>query len=219
MRIPHSGRLPFFFTFIICSVLVAGFSAQSSAQTPAQGQSGSPGRGPQGRPGQGQPGGPGQGMRTTDSVRRLPTIRQAAVSHRHTEHTFNWSATAGTPGTMAQRGVLAEVHQFQPRHSRPLADTPVRERDPQIGPDDLVIVALDAQGAEVSWQRIKDPRIVRAEIPDAAGRLSGQTLYRTDAELTVTVPDDVAAVSLDLYEPVRSGSTLALRSLARVVLR
>jgi hypothetical protein len=105
------------------------------------------------------------------------------------------------------------------RDSRPVFDPPVRERNPQIGPDDIVVVALDAQGNEVSWQRIKDPRILRAEMPDAAGRLSGQTLYRTDTELTVTVPDDVMAVALDVYEPVETGGTLSLRALAHVALR
>lgn len=161
----------------------------------------------------------GRATRSTDSVRRLPTAAQLAQSGSHTEVTFQWDAAVGTPGTAAQRGALAELHQFQMRDSRPVFDPPVRERNPQIGPDDIVVVALDAQGNEVSWQRIKDPRILRAEMPDAAGRLSGQTLYRTDTELTVTVPDDVMAVALDVYEPVETGGTLSLRALARVALR
>ena len=103
--------------------------------------------------------------------------------------------------------------------SRQAADPPQRERDPQIGPDDIVVVALDAQGVETSWQRVRDPRILRAEMPDATGLLSGETLYRTDTELTVTVPDDGSAVLLDVYEPVAAGGTLALRPLARVALR
>lgn len=162
---------------------------------------------------------PGRATRTTASVRRLPTSAQVDHSGAHTEIRFQWAAAAGTPGTAARRGAVAELHQFQMMGSRPVFDPPVRERNPQIGPDDIVVVALDAQGNEVSWQRMRDPRILRAEIPDATGRLSGQTLYRTDAELTITVPDDVMAVSLDVYEPVASGGTLALRSLARVALR
>lgn len=162
---------------------------------------------------------PGRATRTTDSVRRLPTSAQVAHTGAHTEITFQWDAAVGTPGTAARRGATAALHQFQMRNSRPVYDPPVRERNPQIGPDDIVVVALDAQGNEVSWQRIKDPRILRAEIPDATGRLSGQTLYRTDAELTITVPDDVMAVALDVYEPVASGASMSLRALARVALR
>lgn len=195
MRIPLSGRCSSLLPFIPALLFLAGSSVPASAQPPAR------------------------AARTTDSVRHLPTIAQAARSHRHSEVTFEWAVSAGTPGTAARRGVLPEVHQFQMRHSRTVVDPPVRERDPQIGPDDLVVVAVDAQGTEVSWQRLKDPRILRAEIPDATGRLSGQTLYRTDTQLTVTVPDDVAAVAIDVYEPVRSGGALALRSLARVALR
>lgn len=203
MRIHYSGRPSRLLYALLSTFFIVGISpslwAQPAAPPAAQAAAAA--------------------TRSTASVRRLPTIGQAARSQGHTEMTFDWAASAGTPGTFARRGALPSVHQFQMRHSRPVSSRAVRERDPQIGPDDLVIVAVDAQGTEVSWQRVKDPRILRAEFPDAAGRLSGQTLYRTDTELTVTVPDDVAAVSVDVYEAVRSGSSLALRSLARVALR
>ena len=159
--------------------------------------------------------------RSIDSIRRLPPIAQAVRTRVSTEVTFDWSASAGAPVPAAagSRSAMPALHGFQMQGSRQAADPPQRERDPQIGPDDIVVVALDAQGVETSWQRVRDPRILRAEMPDGTGLLSGETLYRTDTELTVTVPDDGSAVLLDVYEPVSAGGTLALRPLARVALR
>jgi len=160
---------------------------------------------------------PATATRSIDSIRRLPPIAQAVRTRASAEVTFDWSASAGAAAD--SRSAMPALHGFQMQGSRQAADPPQRERDPQIGPDDIVVVALDAQGVETSWQRVRDPRILRAEMPDATGLLSGETLYRTDTELTVTVPDDGSAVLLDVYEPVAAGGTLALRPLARVALR
>ena len=39
----------------------------------------------------------------------------------------------------------------------------VRERDPQWSEYELVVVALDAEGRETSWQKVRDPRVLRSE--------------------------------------------------------
>lgn len=159
-----------------------------------------------------------QAVRPVDSVRSMPTFAQVSGSGTQTQITLDWSALGGAAAADS-RMPLQELQQLQMRDSRPVSDAPVRERSPQVGPDDIVVVALDSQGLEVSWQRVKDPRILRNEMPDANGLLSGETLFRTDSQLVVTVPDDVDAAFLDVYEPVTNGSNLDLRPVAHVPLR
>jgi hypothetical protein len=133
--------------------------------------------------------------------------------------TIAWAVLAGTPGTLARPGTLQELHQFQVQKRVPIDDAPVRERDPQIAADDLVVVALDAQNREVAWQHVKDPRIVRSEEPGPDGLLSGQVFHRTDAELVLRVPDDIVPVTLSIYEPRWNGSDFTLRPVGTILLR
>jgi len=98
----------------------------------------------------------------------------------------------------------------------PVTDPPVRERDPQVGPDDIVIVALDAQRREVAWIRVTDPRLIRSEQPGPGGTLTGQRLYRNDVEFLVRVPDGVNAVELAVYQPQRTGEQNTLRPLGTI---
>jgi hypothetical protein len=95
-------------------------------------------------------------------------------------------------------------------------DAPVRERDPQIGPDEIVVVAVDAQGREVGWHHLKDPRLVRSEQPGPGGLLSGQVLYRSETELVVRVPDGLGVAALRVYELQSSGREPILQGLGTI---
>jgi hypothetical protein len=75
-----------------------------------------------------------------------------------------------------------------------------------------VIVSADAGGRETSWQRIQDPRIVRAELPGPTGELSGEVLYRPEVELVAMVPD-AATTDLHVYEAYWNGEQFVLRRL------
>jgi hypothetical protein len=157
--------------------------------------------------------------RTAASVRALPPFANRAASAAQTELIISWAVSAGTPGILTVPGAARELHQFQVRARTPVSDPPVRERDPQIAEDDLVIVALDPQGREIGWQHLKDPRIVRSEQPGPDGLLTGQVLHRSDAEFVVRMPDSLPAVSLRVYEPQWNGTEFMLRELGTVVLR
>ena len=54
---------------------------------------------------------------------------------------------------------------------------------------ELVVVALDAEGRETSWQKVRDPRVLRSEQPGPTGELQGEIFYRAETELVVVVPD------------------------------
>jgi hypothetical protein len=157
--------------------------------------------------------------RSVASVRSLPTFGDAAVSAAQTELTIAWAALAGTPDTIAPPDSLPELHQFQLQRRVAVSDPPVRERDPQISSDELVIVAHDAQQREIGWQHVKDPRLVRSEQPGPTGVLSGQEFQRVNVDLVVRVPDDLLTVSLAVYEVRRSDAGLILRQLGTIPLR
>jgi hypothetical protein len=93
--------------------------------------------------------------------------------------------------------------------------SPVRERDLN-SLDDLVVIGVDAQGREMGWQRLKDPRLVRSDQPDAAGELHGQRFYRAEADLTVWIPEGPTPAALRIYTPDWDGHEYVLRGLGTV---
>ena len=157
--------------------------------------------------------------RTAASVRSLPTFGASAASGRQTEWTVRWIVALAPTGALLAPRSLPEVNRFEIRARAAVVDVGVRERDPQIGADELVIVAVDAQGREVGWQHLKDPRIVRSEQPGRGGLLTGQVLHRAETELVVRVPDGLGAVTLRIYEPLGTGAAAELRGLGTIAIR
>jgi hypothetical protein len=51
--------------------------------------------------------------------------------------------------------------------------------------------------------------MIRAEFPDASGRLSGKVIERPDAELLVDIPADPAIREVRIYTPQAGNSRLA----------
>src|SRR4051794_38106481 len=107
---------------------------------------------------------------------------------------------------------------FQVAARRLVADAPVRQRDPQLSEDDLVIVAVSPQGTDLGWQVIKDPSFVRAETPTASGELQHQTLRRPAASFIVTLPDRGAGIAeLRLMKPRWTGTAFVLDPLGTII--
>jgi hypothetical protein len=111
---------------------------------------------------------------------------------------------------------MPEVNRFEILKRGGIIGPPVRERDPQIGVDDLVIVAVDGQGREVGWQRVKDPRIVRSEQPGPGGLLNGQVFYRRETELVFRVPDGVPVELVRVYDVEWNGREFMLRGIGTI---
>jgi hypothetical protein len=91
-----------------------------------------------------------------------------------------------------------------------------RERDPQLSDDRLVVISTDATGRELDWRIVMDPRLVRAEVPDAQGRLSGRRFMRAEVNLLVAVPDNPEIVRLRIYAPELTADGYVLNLLATV---
>lgn len=154
--------------------------------------------------------------RAAASVRTLPTFAALTTADRQTELTVRWVVAAAPAGALVVPRSVPEVNRFEILKRSAIVDPPVRERDPQIGPDELVIVAVDAQGREVGWQRLKDPRLVRSEQPGPGGLLSGQVFHRAETELVMRVPDGVAIATLRVYEAQWNGREFVLRGLGTI---
>ena len=157
--------------------------------------------------------------RSESSVRTLPVFSAAASSGGQIELTVRWVAGQAPVGTMMTTRAAAATNRFEVRRRAAVTDAPVQERDPQLGEDELVVVAVDAQGREVGWQHLKDPRIVRSEQPGAGGLLRGRTLFRAETELVVRVPESLGAATLNLYEVSWTGSAFVLRGCGSIPVR
>src|SRR5687767_2921357 len=96
---------------------------------------------------------------------------------------------------------------------RDLAVAVVRERDPQLAADRLLVIAVDAAGATVDWRIVADPTVLRSEEPDATGLLSGRTLTQPTAELRVALAADPRIAEIRIYKPRWTGTEFVLEPL------
>jgi len=88
--------------------------------------------------------------------------------------------------------------------------TPFRHRNPELSAQDLVVISINAAGAETSRTIIRDPRIVRAETGAAPGQLtSREFLYRNEVTFSVILADP-SAVAVKLYKPRWTGKAFVL---------
>ena len=125
-------------------------------------------------------------LRLTDvqqAVRQLAPARGDARNLRIT-----WRATRATPA------MRLRAHRQTPG--------PVpQQRALELADDRLLVLAVDAAGQIRFWSVIANPRLIRAEFPDASGRLSGRVIERADAELLVDIPADPAIREVRVYTP------------------
>jgi len=122
---------------------------------------------------------------------------------------LQWRADSPGGDRRVARGTTvrgsAHVLERQPAGPRP------RQRDPQVAEGYLVVAAVDAAGREVDRQVIRDPRLVRAEVPGEDGRLEHHgVIVRDEVEFSVQVPDDRDVAEIRLYQPRWTGTRFAL---------
>lgn len=136
------------------------------------------------------------------SVLRVDEVRQAvrsiapAVNRDARNLRITWRATRATPAMMLR------AHRQNPG--------PVpQQRALELADDRLLVLAVDAAGEIRFWSVIANPRLIRAEFPDASGRLSGRVIERRDAELLVDIPADPAIREVRIYTPQAGNLRLA----------
>jgi hypothetical protein len=179
-------------------------------------------------------------------VKPSTTETQAATSVREAMNKERLSALLSAVGVSVEDTVLpAEVQSFQELRIRwdvadPSSQGPAftqqeppnrvlttierrkrnqalsRQRSLELSTNQILVVAINGQRQLRWWSLIPDPRIARAESPDAGGKLSGQVLYQSKAEFIVSFPDDETITELRLYHPHWTGSEFTLQPLGAV---
>ena len=167
--------------------------------------------------------GAGQNSLQPLSEQMLAALPSTTASPTASEVTVRWSFQPPPPtGAALQIGAVATDSQVLPGNEfgvtarRSVNSTGVRERDPQLAPDEIVIVTVGADGEASGWLHVKDPRLLRAESPGADGVLRGQTFYRQVTEFNVIVPDGDRATALRFYQPQWTGQAFTLVPLGTV---
>jgi hypothetical protein len=184
----------------VAAVLAAvSLAVQAAAQVPV---------GPQRRPAAG--------------LAAVPQLASSGSAAASTELTIRWTsgletaAAGGAGAPPVRQAQLSPVQTLSLVASRSVNAPVVRERDPQLSWDQLVVVAVDAAGTELGWLLVKDPRIIRAEEPTATGVLTGQILYRPSTEFPVSLPGGLPVAAIRIYQATWTGDGFVLESLGSV---
>ena len=148
-------------------------------------------------------------------VSAIPPVASLVSNQAVPQLHVRWIAAASANGEPVPAAAMTPVNSFEVVGKSDIRGPLQRERDPQLAEHELVIVATDASGRETSWQKQRDPRLLRAELPGPTGELSGELLYRPEVELLVVVPDS-ATMALHVYETYSDGGQFLLRSLGLI---
>lgn len=130
------------------------------------------------------------------------------------EMQIRWDASGAAPAqgvAVTEQEPFGRVLTVIERRKR--TQTLQRQRSLELSTNQVLVVAVNEE-QQLRWRSlIPDPRIIRAEFPDAQGALSGQVLYRSRAEFVVAFPDDPTITELRLYHPHWTGSEFTLEPL------
>lgn len=129
-----------------------------------------------------------------------------------------WEAYIGAPAPQVVPGTAQPSNLFTLLERRRVPGSLPRQRNPELSSDQIVVVAVDAQGQEIGRSLILDPRVLRAERPRPTGELSGEVLHHANTELLIALPDDPAIRELRLYHPRWTGTVFDLDWLGTVPL-
>jgi hypothetical protein len=148
--------------------------------------------------------------------RRLPPISAAAFADLKARPAAD-PAVAGSQDWVIRWNTRAANASQQDTFSvidrRDLVVAAVRERDPQLAPDRLLVIAVDDAGTTLDWRIVADPTVLRAETPDATGLLSGQILTQPSADFRVALAADPRISELRIYKPRWTGTEFVLEPL------
>lgn len=146
----------------------------------------------------------------------MPSAAAVAGTGELTALHVRWQVGDGAADGLVRPADLVPVNAFEVAGRTAVRGPLVRERDPQWSEEELVVVALDAAGRETSWQKVRDPRVLRSEQPGPTGELQGEIFHRLETELVVAVPD-ATTTALRVYETRWDGVQFVLRPLGQFV--
>jgi hypothetical protein len=148
----------------------------------------------------------------------LGTVQSAVAQRRGLQEVrVRWDTYIGSPAPqVVPQPAQPTTNAFTVERRWWLSGSLPRRRNSQLSENQLVIVALDAQGKRIDTQFIPDPRVLRAESPGPSGELRGEILHHATTELLITLPDDPSITELRIYHPRWNGSTFLLEPLGTI---
>lgn len=109
----------------------------------------------------------------------------------------------------AEEQASAAQHVTMMKH-RSVQGAPSQQRNPELSEQQLVVVAHNVQGEEVTKVLILDPRKIRAEILDPMGAAESKLFLKDSGEFTIVLPNDPDIHILKIYRPKWTGTEFAL---------
>lgn len=150
-------------------------------------------------------------------LRQRAESASAASGGPAMEWTIRWRAYAASAADLVNPAEAVPLGRFDLVAQRSMpADAVVRERNPEISEDQLILVAVDSDGRPLLWRAILDPRVVRAEGMSATGEMTGRVLHRADVEFAIALPLGSAAAELQIFTPRFTGTDWVLTRLGSV---
>jgi hypothetical protein len=135
-----------------------------------------------------------------------------AGSVRYKEMKVRWTRTDATHGSLVKEsgpGVLSVLA------ASSKSGALQQQRSLDLSTNQILTVAVDADNNLHWWRLMLDPRLVRAEVPDAKGELRSQELFLTDVEFSVDLPDDASITEVQLYRLIWNGHEFQLELVSR----
>jgi hypothetical protein len=129
-----------------------------------------------------------------------------------------WDAYPAAAPAIAQPPSVQATGSFRVVQRRSIAGTLVRQRDPELSENHLLVRAVNAGGEIIDTQLLLDPRVIRAEAPGPSGDLRGETLHLTSPEFLLTLPDGADVSELRVYHPRWTGTAFLLDLLGTISL-
>jgi hypothetical protein len=101
--------------------------------------------------------------------------------------------------------------------SVPRAGSVPRARSLELATSQMFVVAVDEVQQLLWWNQFADPRILRAEVPDANGQQHiGRTFSLAQTDFTIAYPDNPAIRELRFYHPLWTGHEFQLQLIGSV---
>lgn len=145
------------------------------------------------------------------SVADVPTETQ-----EHRRLTVHWqSGQGGSKSLHTERPKGVGVLTFNDSPAR--AGAVARPRNVELSNTQTLVIAVNENQQLMWWNQFPDPRILRAEVPDANGQQHiGRTFYLTETDFSVAYPNNPAIRELRFYQPVWTSNGFQLELIGSV---
>ncbi len=149
-------------------------------------------------------------------IATVPAVAQSVQSRSLTLRLHDVTSTTTSSTEYAPQIAHAELRvlatEKSSRPSRP-------RRHIEYSTDQIVIIALAANGEEKSRAVMTDPRLIRGEIFTEGSGWETVITYRRSVDFTVSLPDDPAISRVDVMKPRWTGSDWQFDLLAEVAIK